>query len=394
MIISSYPVVRRELKQLRGFYLFTQRTYHQVKEIVDASESDEILKNVLISKDIGWKISEKKFRSPSNNEKNEEILRELIFVRAISALETFLTDAIRDVFIVTKAPFLDKSIRIEMSQEELISNNTPTKIYAKIINREMRNLTSGGFNEFIKYYKKRFNIDLSQIAPGYKKMNEYHDHRHILVHRLGKTDEVFRKKYHTDSRQLKIETEYLNSLLQDVDFFVTAVEMQIKKLIQMHTKHNTSYNGRYVIDVHALKKDLPACLQPNFQYWADDEYVMLNDILIGTSSGDDGRVRYYFNGTDRALRYLQSHIRREQRNLSISVIEVKITFKYEKKIKKVSEEIIELVRYSLPAQPWNKGIHKEIASKIGISNGKVSASIETLIKRGLFKDQIDGQISR
>jgi hypothetical protein len=392
MTIHSYTVVKRELKQLRGFYYTTQRAYDRAKQVIDASESDDVLKRALTAKGLRWTKAEKKYRSDPHKGNVEAILRELIFVRAISALETFLTDVVRDVFIVTKVPFLDKSIRIEMSQEELIANNTPTKIFAKIINRETRSLTSGGFNEFIKYYKKRFNIDLAQISPGYKRMNEYHDHRHMLVHRLGQTDEVFRRKYHTDSKELKIGAEYLDSLLRDLNFFVEAVETQVSKLIQSFSPGDTSYNARYVIEVNLLKGSLPACLQPSFQYWADDEYVMLNDILLGTSPGADGRVRYYFNATDRALRHLQRRIRREQRNLLISVVEVTSAFKFEKKAKQVSEETIKLVRDSLPAQPWSKGVHKEVATRLGISNGKVSAAIDVLISRGVFKDQVHGRL--
>jgi hypothetical protein len=389
MSIRAYSIVSRELKQLRSFYDTTLRAYDRVKDIQDLAHELGPLNDALHDKGVRWSITEKRIRSEPRKQKIESILRELILVRAISALETFLTDAIRDVFVITKSPFMDKSVRIDFSQEELIANNSPTKIYSKIINRETRKLTSGGFSEFIKYYKKRFGIDLDQISPGYKKMNEYHDIRHILVHRLGQTDEAFRRKYHTDFKQISIDSPLLNSFLDNLEIFAKKVDYEVSLLIKNYAGIGIEYNARYIADILFLKEELPSCLHPSYQYWADDEYVMMTDILLGTSPAEEGRVRYYFNGSDRALRYLKRKLRREQKKLSISVNDVVMAFRLEKKHKRVSEEIIALVRNNLPEQPWAKGVHKEVAQKLGLSNGKISAAIDTLILRGVFRDQVD-----
>lgn len=392
MSIRAYSIVSRELKQLRSFYDTTLRAYDRVKDIQDLALASEPLTDALRDNRVRWSKAEKRIRSDHRKQKIESILRELILVRTISALETFLTDAIRDIFVVTKSPFMDKSVRIDLSQEELIANNSPTKIYSRIINKETRKLTSGGFNEFIKYYKKRFDIDLSQINPGYKKMNEYHDIRHILVHRLGQTDEAFRRKYHTDSQRISIDPSLLNSLLDDLEAFVRQVEKEVSQLIDEYTAIDTEYNARYVADILLLKEELPNCLHPSYQYWADDEYVMMTDVLLGTTPAEEGRVRYYFNGSDRALRHLKRRLRREQKKLSISVNDVVMAFRFEKKQKRVPEEVISLVRNELPEQPWAKGVHKEIAQRLGLSNGKVSSAIDVLILRGVFRDQVDGKV--
>ena len=120
----------------------------------------------------------------------DRMLSELTLVRLVSVLESFLVGAVRDVFVISKTPFMDPSLRIEMSQEELIANNSPSKIYKRIIDRETRRLSSGGFKAVIKFYKRRFNIDLPAISPGYSALQGYHDRRHLLVHRLGRTDKL------------------------------------------------------------------------------------------------------------------------------------------------------------------------------------------------------------
>jgi hypothetical protein len=196
-MLRSYTILKQELKNLREFYSVTSSAYQQVQELGGSIDDRSTSARRKIRRHLAIKA------------KAEAILRELIMVRVISALETFLTDLIRDVFVVTKAPFMDKSVMIQMTQEELIANSTPTQILNRVINKETRKLTSGGFNEFIKYYRKRFDIDLSSLLPGYKVLNEYHDRRHILVHRLGRTDEAYRKKYSTDEKRLRVEADYL-----------------------------------------------------------------------------------------------------------------------------------------------------------------------------------------
>ena len=391
MSLASYMVIQSELKNLKVFYADTKLAYQQALYLLQLrhesrSDFDEALKK----KGITWSSDQKKTRKLSQRNKTESILYELMLVRTISALETFLTDAVRDIFVATKIPFMDKEVHHNLSQEELIANNTPTKIYSRIIYKETRKLTSGGFNEFIKYYKKRFDIDLSTIDPGYKIMNEYHDRRHILVHRLGKTDEMYRKKYHTEDKKLKVDSNYISSLLTDIDTFSVDVEKLVNAIITKSLSSPATYNARYIVDLLFLKKDMPDCLQPNFQFWADDEYVVMSDILVGTSPAEDGRVRHYFNGSTRALKKLQRYLSKEQKKLSISVLVV--TNLINKKRKPITEEMLKEIQEQLPKQPWPTGIHKEIASKLGITNQTVSSAIDTLITTGVFKNQVNGEI--
>lgn len=388
----SFKVLKRELKQLQEFYSKTRFAYNQVSKVMDAAASSDEFMAALKSEDISWNRNEAKTLSEHHKLSAENVLRELLFVRTISALETFLVDAIRDIFVVTKTPFMDKSVQVSMTQEELIANNSPMKIYNKIIYKETRRLTSGGFDEFIKYYKKRFDIDLSAIHPGYKRMNEYHDSRHILVHRLGRTDEAFRHKYHTDIKKIIIHPEYLLDLLKDVISFAGQVDQDVRQLIQSNADNDSTYDAKYIVDILILRGNVPNCLLPSFQYWADDEYVMMSDVILGTRPAENGMVRYYFNGSNRALRYLHRYLKREQKKRTISVNEITNAVRFEKNYAPVPEHIIQAVLKDLPPQPWDKGIHKITASNLGLSNGIVSRAIDALIKRRVLKDQIDGKL--
>lgn len=56
------------------------------------------------------------------------------------------------------------------------------------------------------------------------------------------------------------------------------------------------------------------------------------------------------------------------------------------------EIFIKKVEDLLPPQPWDKGIHNEIAKKLNVPHNKVGHAITILIKRGTFKEQIDGVV--
>jgi hypothetical protein len=55
-------------------------------------------------------------------------------------------------------------------------------------------------------------------------------------------------------------------------------------------------------------------------------------------------------------------------------------------------EVFEKVDGALPPQPWPKGIHREVAAKLGISNAEVQTAIFALIRQGRRYHQIDGQL--
>ncbi|MEX0958779.1 MAG: hypothetical protein WDZ63_05780 [Burkholderiales bacterium] len=140
------------MKNLREFYSTTSSAYRQVEKL----GGNFNFESGALTRNAKRKAKQKVRRRAASNLRAETMLRELIMVRVISALETFLTDIIRDVFVVTKAPFMDGTVVIQMTQEELIANSTQTQVLSRVINKETRKLTSGGFSEFIKYYRKRF----------------------------------------------------------------------------------------------------------------------------------------------------------------------------------------------------------------------------------------------
>ncbi len=69
--------------------------------------------------------------------------------------------------------------------------------------------------------------------------------------------------------------------------------------------------------------------------------------------------------------------------------------KIEKSVKRriiLTEAEIEKIKNELPEQPWIKGVHKIVAERLNLPTKTVQTGIAVLIKRGVFKNQIDGKI--
>ncbi|WP_331346791.1 hypothetical protein [Cellvibrio sp. UBA7661] len=58
----------------------------------------------------------------------------------------------------------------------------------------------------------------------------------------------------------------------------------------------------------------------------------------------------------------------------------------------LTDELLQEIKSLLPDQPWPKYIHKSVAKELGLSNGVVQRAIRELIKKGDFKEQIDGKL--
>jgi predicted RNA-binding Zn-ribbon protein involved in translation (DUF1610 family) len=57
-----------------------------------------------------------------------------------------------------------------------------------------------------------------------------------------------------------------------------------------------------------------------------------------------------------------------------------------------TEEVISLVQKSLPAQPWPKGTSQRVAEELHLPHSTVHAAVQELIRRGVFRVQIEGKL--
>ena len=393
------------INKLETFYKSTIYAYEQTETLLTYQKKNHIQFDV--ASDTGLLIKQPhtfKAKRKSNIELRKNLC-EIVFVRVVSVLEVFLIDLVRDAFLESKEPFKKQDVIPQFSQAELLSFQSTSEIYAKIINKETRRLSSGGFLDIIKFYKKYFDVDLSNIAPGKSKMEEYHDRRHLLVHRVGKTDIQYRDKYNTSKQSISIEEDYLIDCIKDFKYFCDLVNNQV--IFQLQQFNQISKKGKKIqrkvlLQIEFLTSSDRDYIQPAYEFWANDEYSRFEDILDSMKSHGENKTEFVLSGSFRQIRsyirYLkrierQKEIKLFERDINVDEIKVKSPGEereYSQRI--LDEDILIKIQNLLPIQPWEKGIHKIIAAELNVPNKIVTLAITQLIVRGVFKNQINGVV--
>lgn len=325
------------------------------------------------------------------------IVRELAFVRAISALEIFLIDSIKEIFTVTKRPFKIYEGSLEMKNNRILSASSLSQLHTDIINKICRNLSNNGYNEIEKFYYKYFNINLAETSVKIPlDIKKCYEDRHLLVHKVGFTDKDYRRKYDTNKKQIQIDEEYLKQTLWKFRQFGLEISKKLEKEIESLKVEETKKPQRK-IKLSILKiEEKSDILNRKFSFWLNDEFIDINDLLLEYSKIESDFFEICIGGDIEKVSKLLKKIKSEKKKGIIDYLinEDYLDSEIIRKTKRVnlSKDQIEKIQLKLSPQPWPKGIHKKIAIDLGLSNGQVSAVINHLIREGVFKNQIDGKI--
>ena len=399
--LKSHNKFTRELTQLEVFRESTLYAFNETEKLLNHWKTNKF--SFDIKNDFDYKLNRPKAFNlkQSAKDKRRSSLNNMVFVRVISALEVFLVDLIKDAFLITKEPFKNQDLRVDMTHAEILSIKSAKNFYNKIINKDCRKLSSGGFDDIVKYYKKHFKIELSNFSPGIIKMQEYHDRRHLLVHQLGLTDYQYRKKYNTHATSISIYDDYIINCFHDFKSFSKMVHDQmaykIKNQFNDNRKVKTINEKKlFVIISFNEKMDGIELFTENFEFWSQDQFYLFKDILDQQMKIDKNTIEYLVSGTIKQVDDYLKIIKRESSkfNLKISTRKTKADVPKHKHyaMRNIDKELLQQIEILIPRQPWPKGVHKEIATKLNVSNKLVNVSIQQLIAQGKFKRQINGKV--
>lgn len=391
--MKAYSIAKTELSSLRNLCESSSYALAQTEETLRYRvKCQHERKHIPVDPDLVFVKPIKYKLKPSYGKRIRQQLLELIFVRLISVLEAYLVDTVRDIFVTTKEPFKDQGIQLSFTQSEILSSDSMSHLLSKVINKECRRLTSGGFLEIIKYYRTRFNIDLPSISPGKSVMTEYHERRHLLVHRLGKPDSQYRRSYRFTGKQVTVDDKYLQSCFDDFEGFIDSIDKKLTVWLPTQASGEAPASNQASMTYHILlfTDNEPSFLDENFRFWVSDELLCLRDILRSKNYISQKECELSLGGAPEALRIYSKQLRQaeKRRHLVHSLIASDGMRRF---VKVPSDETLILkVKDSLPAQPWPSGVHKMVAQQLGVSNKTVSEAIQILIQRGVFKRQVNG----
>ena len=362
-----------ELSSLKNLYMVTVRGYDlfhaEIKKVPKGNLTDLIFNTRFDRKmNVPHYLGAKAFlrRDAAN------YLREVIFVRLISAVEVMLIDHASNLFS-TKRQYLGKKIEIDTNL--LSSYQSLDELWGKIIKEELRELNKKGFSEVILYYRNKFDLDFSNFRE-LKLIEEMYERRHILVHALGHTDEKYRKKYSTDDTFISIDEVYLVKVFSIIEDFHEVVRRA--GLQKIFTDRPIEIMRTYTIKFKIRILDV-ACaqfFQSDFQIQGISDSEKLKAITkskIETKTDVD----LVLSG-DKAIigKYIEILKRQENRKgLQITKREA-ISRGHRSTLN--DEELLQL-HLRLGPRPWGAGLKEAIALELNISKTQISHAMNLIL---------------
>ncbi|MCD8425017.1 hypothetical protein LNJ40_06885 [Tenacibaculum dicentrarchi] len=366
--MTAFANFNKELKRLREFYQATIYAYNQTDYflMLKKQHSKELINlDIKIEKQPNF-YRKKKSNTTSVNEKN---LSEIIFIRVITALEVYMRDSILEIFKKNKLPFKKLEKDLKFNYKELLSFKSTADIINKLIKSELREVKNGGITELVKYYNNTFGLNISITSPEFKKLLKYHDQRHIFVHRLGKTDDIYRKKYESIN-SLSIDEDYLMTCINDFTAFGNQIEELLEiqfenEYYKIQQSRKPEKKIRFSVEI---LKGKPEIFNYNYEFWIDDQPVMFGNILRNREDIDPKKFIISVAGKNRVI---ENYIKIVDKFASKNKIKVEYLIKKKKQLPLLSKETLFKIKEQLPSIPWGINIIDEISNELNLSKRDV-----------------------
>lgn len=248
---KPFRIASQELERVKRWYLATMYAYNltvnQFEDLgLDKCSSKSSRKKVF------FEVEDLEFLSEIENENKEsllliahdksdmyrrytrgylDILKETTLVRIVTILEVFLSKLIKSTFYLDKKIFLKDSKPINVEYHTLIYEDIEF-LQEKYINDLVRSVANGGFNVIKKFYAKQFKIFFKEYNSftnfsSIETIKQMHQERHLIVHRYGRIDDLYKKKYQSERKKLKFTKENILNYFYETESFISFIEKQV-----------------------------------------------------------------------------------------------------------------------------------------------------------------------
>lgn len=314
---------------------------------------------------------------------NIKTCKELALIRSVSALEVFAIDSIREIFEINKAPFFSDS-EVKYHINEMLSCSNIEELQTKFIAQCCRNLHSGGFEDICRYYKKTFDIDFQKFNTcinsqcyGLPYIQQHHQMRHLIVHRLGRTDEQYRKKYNTSDANIKLSENDLSTFFQTLLAFSRYINERMETYITTNPPENEIAIKVEIIDPSAM-----SLFKPTYAMNIKKSLQLPLSALFKSIQYESNSIfTMYLHGAFIYLRKYYKQLKKHESagELRILSYEIISLIRPKQKVRQFEWADVQKVIELLPEKPWEKNIHKKIAQQLGWSNNKVNKIISNIL---------------
>jgi hypothetical protein len=394
--MQAYKKFQLEMEQLEILHLGTLYAYDQailrVKDRIEqgfVDPADSITRT--ISPTYKYEVVASSAETLQQQLKRQfpEYLREILLVRVISILEVFLIDTIKEIFLARKDLF-HKDEKVDFSYAQLLSFSSISEIATHIINKECRTLQNGGFIKVSNYYKSRFNIDFKSHLSSSGLIMEYHDRRHLIVHRLGKTDKQYRQKYNTSDKSIKISKSYIINCFEAIRSFGTFVAQEAQSVIQDSKKAvgRREPTAIVMIELKIISEEGKEIISSYYNFVHGDEILSAKDLIVSISENESNHYFLELHGQIKQVQAYLKQIKQSKRDGFLQVIDLNFVRWIGSKKRQLPNDFLDKIAETLPREPWTADIHKQIASKFGITSRQAKQAIKRIKARDVSNNII------
>lgn len=245
------------------------------------------------------------------------IIGQMVLIRVVSALEKSLISLLGNIFNINKQYFYTQNDYI-IKESELLSLENINTLHNNILEKIQRNLHNQGFKEICRYYKKIFNVDLHSFnckidSKLYNIVNieQYHDLRHLLVHKLGEIDKQYKQSYgyrflftpyNMSTMFLVFEKFYVFYLKQTENLFLP------QKLIKVEEEISYTCN----IEITIINDEAKSIFSNYFSFKFKDNLIRAKDICSNFFISDN-KISLKLNSNRRYVSKYIGFIKKEER---------------------------------------------------------------------------------
>ena len=382
MQLNAFKQFNLELDRIELLYQATMFSY---KTTIEALEDnfldcylDESNRISISESNEETLLSKKKLKSKYGKKLPKEIA-ELVFIRIISVLEVFMISQIRELFLVRTDLFHSED-KINFSRGELLNSATVTELWEKLIRNELRNLQNQPLNKKSKYFSKYLNINFDNSPEYPLPLEHIHDMRHLIVHRLGKTDDQFRKKYRTPDLYVTVNPDDLEKAINSIRSFGKFIFEQSSSLLDDQVPSGENYEALAKIKV--LRERVLNVFEFDYKFIDGESLIWCSD-FIKKIHEKNGLIEIEMQGNkDTVISYLKL-MKKLESGGSIDIISLSPeSWREYSGIpgRRLSEDELKVLAMNLPQPPWQKDIHKRVATQLDTSNNVVSNAINTILE--------------
>lgn len=386
--MESYDLFRREIKNLKHWYYGTMYSYAKTIEFINDNYREEEKKGNRTT--VYYKNKEEQEYMIQQSyltlremykKKYQSYIKDLSVVRIVSALEVFLVDSIIELFMINKKPFFANNKIIEFNQSEILANGSMSYIYTKVINNISSSLHRQGFDEVSKYYKNVLHVDFDNYkctinGMVYSKKNiiYLHEIRHLIIHKLGITDSMYRHRFNKEERRIHISEDELLSVFKYIDYFGKYVNKKLEEqylIEEQLDKNNVPFIENKII-ISGGNDKIEKMVDGKFNFIESGRICVLQDVLEAINI-ENNNITLKVKGEEEIIHKYITILKRhcKKNNIDIKVIKLR-------KISKesiISKHEIKEVKKILEKHGLVKNSNKIIAKELNISNTRAEKII-------------------